>query len=1287
MAIGRPLKISRTWLAGAVLTTLAVLVSLTAGPVAHGQPPGPGSPAEVTKTHQVTLITGDRIVVQTLSNGKQAVSIAERAAGASGADTAGEGSADAAPNYHAVKENGDIYVWPADLGIYLDTLLDRELFNVSKLVRQGFADNAAKSIPVIIDYKADTVSGALPGGITKTASLRSIGAAAGREAKSRAPAFGRALQRQLQADETAIARSQEVALARTGPFAGIETVYLDEKVEAELADSVPQIGAPQAWAAGFDGAGVDVAVLDTGIDGNHPDLQGKVVAEANFTPEPSANDGNGHGTHVASTVAGSGAASGGQRKGVAPGAELMNGKVLDNNGSGLESWVIAGMEWAATNGADVISMSLQAGVTDGTDPVAQAVNQLTEANGVLFTVAAGNFGSAAQTVTSPGAANQALTVGAVDKSDVLAGFSGRGPRFGDFALKPDITAPGVDIIAARAAGTSLGTPIDNNYTMLSGTSMATPHVAGAAAILKQEFPSLTPAQLKAALMSTAAPGPYSVYQQGAGRVDVARAYSQQVFATNSPVDFGYFPYPHDNDAPVTRTIGYANHAADPVTLDLTVDVTAEDGSTPEPGLITISAPSVTIPAGGTASVDVTVDTRIGVAGLYGGVLRAQSADGSVVVRTPVGFYKEPVRYNLTVDGIARDGRPARGISWIDIVNVDDTTRFTRTVGLGQGPVTVRVPPGHYSVMGMLFTYDEPQVFALEAAIAGDPELEVTQDTTYTADARPATEVIARTDRPTEPKWWVIGTYRAAAELGSWESLLLASPPIDRMFAAPTEQITKGDFGLRAKPNLGAPELEISVAPPNAMPLDVNYAGGSPKIEGSKRLELAYAGYGRVQDFEGLDVRGKAVLITRGPLPPVGNPITFAEKVANATQAGAAMAIIHNHSPGLLLIGLASAEIPVLSMSQSQGEQLRALLQQGTKLTLTMKGIVQSPYLYDVLFAERGRILDTHTRTLNRTNTVQIDATYRAQVDSWLAGEVRHAYPAWSNFSFDGARNFDVPFRRTEYVATGDTRWFHVGWGSMTNDHIFEWSQQDPEVTYPQPDSIADTWFGQPQHPGVIRTYTGSDLGEPVVREGNTITGFVPSFMDANGRWGLHDSRTDSAPFQLFENGTQIAQSEGFFGSYEVSGSPASYRAELDVTRTAPYWRLSTNTHTSWTFDSAPPPQGQQQSVPMLLVDYDLGPLDLINRAHRGDQNIELHLHRQQGAAAAAVTGLTLSVSYDDGATWSTVPTENLGGGRFAATIHNPKSGPAPSVSLRVQASDSGGSEIDQTIVRAYGLDG
>ena len=279
-------------------------------------------------------------------------------------------------------------------------------------------------------------------------------------------------------------------------------------------------------------------------------------------------------------------------------------------------------------------------------------------------------------MTSPGAANQALTVGAVDKQNVLAGFSGRGPRFGDFALKPDITAPGVDIIAARAAGTALGTPIDDFYTMLSGTSMATPHVAGSAAILKQEFPSLTPAQLKAALMSTALPGPYTVYEQGAGRVDVARAYSQKVYANNAPVDFGYFPFPHDNDQPVTKSISYSNYTAAAVTLNLTIEVTAQDGTPAAPGMVTTSSPSVTFPAGGTASVDLTVNTPFGDASLYGGVVRAQNGDGTSSCARRSGSTRSRC-FNLTVDGIARDGRPARGISWIDVVNADDTTSSSR----------------------------------------------------------------------------------------------------------------------------------------------------------------------------------------------------------------------------------------------------------------------------------------------------------------------------------------------------------------------------------------------------------------------------------------------------------------------------------------------------------------------------------------------------------------------------------------------------------------------------------
>src|SRR5205085_10055911 len=128
--------------------------------------------------------------------------------------------------------------------------------------------------------------------------------------------------------------------------------------------------------------------------------------------------------------------------------------------------------------------------------------------------------------------------------DGLSTFSSRGPRAGDHAVKPDIAAPGEQIIAARAAGTSMGTPVDASYTAASGTSMATPHVSGAVAILAQAHPDWTATQLKAGLMSAATPiAGATVYGQGAGRVDVTRAVTQAVRAEPASLSFGFLRWP------------------------------------------------------------------------------------------------------------------------------------------------------------------------------------------------------------------------------------------------------------------------------------------------------------------------------------------------------------------------------------------------------------------------------------------------------------------------------------------------------------------------------------------------------------------------------------------------------------------------------------------------------------------------------------------------------------------------------------------------------------------------
>jgi subtilisin family serine protease len=436
---------------------------------------------------------------------------------------------------------GDTYVYPDSARPYLASgVLDDQLFNVSRLVADGYDDAALTHLPLIVTYggKEASVSTlrrravAMQGDATDVRPLTSVNGVAFAADREDTDALWSALTGTESDSAKAPGAHADAVL-----HGGVAKVWLDGRAEATLSDSVAQIGAPEVWAGGNTGNGVDVAVLDTGYDPGHPDLKDAVVDSDSFVPGEDVTDRSGHGTHVASTIAGSGAASDGKEKGVAPGVDLHVGKVLSNEGYGYDSWILAGMEWAARDvHARVISMSLGSSENaDGDTVLARAVNELSAETGALFTIAAGNDGPGAQTVRSPGTADAALTVGAVDSSDAIADFSSRGPRYGDDALKPEITAPGVGILAARSQYASNGS---GYYMSASGTSMATPHVAGVAALVAAAHPDWTGSRIKDALISTAKPTPgISADDGGNGRADAAAAATATLTATGK-IDAG-----------------------------------------------------------------------------------------------------------------------------------------------------------------------------------------------------------------------------------------------------------------------------------------------------------------------------------------------------------------------------------------------------------------------------------------------------------------------------------------------------------------------------------------------------------------------------------------------------------------------------------------------------------------------------------------------------------------------------------------------------------------------------
>ncbi|WP_392667137.1 S8 family serine peptidase [Streptomyces sp. LN785] len=1198
------------------------------------QPSGSGG------TNSVTLITGDKVTIGSAADGTTVRSF--------------ESPNGTTTGFHTSVIDGSMYVYPDAALPYVSAgKLDKQLFNVTQLLADGYDDAHTAVLPLIVRYTdAAAKSRTRPktAGSTAARRLDSIQGAALGQKREQAPAFWSAV---TGGSAAAAARSANPAFA-----GGIAKIWLDGKVKADLADSTAQIGAQQVWAQGNTGKGVKVAVLDTGVDTEHPDLAGQIDATATFVPgEQEMTDYVGHGTHVASTIVGTGSASDGKERGVAPGARLDVGKVLNGRGQGQESWLIAGMEWAARERqAKVISMSL-GGDGDGADPLSQAVNRLSAETGALFVVAAGNAGP--HNIGSPGAADSALTVGAVDSADHLADFSSQGPRNVDGGLKPEITAPGVNILAARSKDSSVGS---GYYTTMSGTSMATPHVAGAAVLLAAAHPDWTGPQLKDALVSSAKATPsYTPYQAGSGRLDALAAVHSSVFATASAYS-GFHAWPTKPAETDVQKVTYTNAGDAPVSLDLAVNaaVAAEGFS--------LSDDRVIIPAHGTSSVTLTAALdRIPTFQPVSGVITGTDSAGVVRARTLIGAVREGPRHDLTIIAKDRAGKPLSG----RVTIVSEHSMPTMTLDASGTGTVHRLPIGTYSGWLLASVQGANGPHSLGLALLPFAGVELDQDRTITLDGRKARQVQAHVPKEATAvlsRMDVSQSFGANSESDSFMPGSVSDQQdvdaYDSIWALPTAVKATDGFKFGARFRLEQPALTVSRRSKSYDDLLVKRAA-RPLPAGTRKLTAVFAGEGTVTDLARKNVRGKAVVVRRS------DTVGTEEQAKAAAAAGAQVLLVANDGIGRLQPWnepTDSAESPapltVATLNADQGGDLIDALQRGI-VTLKVTSHPTTDYLYDVVRHWSGAVPADPAWRVKPGDLARVDVSFR----NYRPGK---AYEFRNDIS-DGWggtwRAFPAPAQgeRTDWV-TADTDW-------LDDAGIYgETTQQSLNLLrYPAKKTYKVSWFGPIQRPRM-----SSYINQPT-RYGDSLIIRVPGWGDSGaGHVGDAYDNFDVQDWVGLYQGDHLlmwgnAEKAVVFG---LAPERLPYRVVADNHRGAWADPYSTHTLTEWNFTSA---AAEAESLPLIQLDYGVD----TDKAGRADRRAELTVAASHLPGTTAAIGRpSLEVSYDDGATWRRSGLDR-DGNAWRMALHAPKS--AHFVTLRVTAKDSADNSISQTITRAFGL--
>jgi hypothetical protein len=944
--------------------------------------------------------------------------------------------------------------------------------------------------------------------------------------------------------------------------------------------------------------------------------------------------------------------------------------VLGDFGFGSEADLIAGMEWAAPQ-TDVVNVSIGGLFPSPDSPVEQAVDRLTTAHGTLFVIAAGNSGPSSSSIESPGSADAALTVGAVDGTDAVAEFSSRGPVEGSYELKPEVLAPGVDIVAARAAGTTMGEPADDTYTAASGTSMATPHVAGAAALLAGQHPDWAPDDLKELLIGTAAPVAGDGYDVGGGRLAVDRAVTTAVHPERDVVEA---TLPGPRSEPHTETLTWTNTGTAPATLAL--DAVLEDRRGDAVDAVAVEPATLTLAPGATGTATLTVDGPGLDDGLYSGEVVA-TVDGGAAIRTPVAVRAAAEEVDVTITATNPAGPVGPGIlpqTLFGIVDLDDYANF-HFFGVMGGPFggedhwTLPVPKGRYAVLGQVSSGDRD---SRVTAQAGLPETTIDRDTTIVLDGAAAmplapTVTGVETGPPVASSTYMaitpeLGGGGVGLESYSW----YPEPPVRvTPMSGDPEQFTSQSIYRLQKPHFTARVGDE--------PIEVvkNHAPGE-LAEGEQTLVAVDAG-------DGTDLSGAA-----GKLAVVQVPLDPFERIAiteRAVAAGVALlAFVDEGREVLTLDGYGFAwwaEVPSIAAAGPAATRLRAAGAAGEEVTVTLTG---SPYVYDIVGpysaeVDPAPVIDRR----EQQRLARLDERFHRDPDGeGIVGDRRYPISVTlMNLDSEGP----LVERRTAHV-TPDVEWasiafadIHQDWGG--GDVFTTAASMDNGRSYAPGSRTTLRWGERPLRPGPVGIPLGISFCQPlpVARTADTLSVWLAPFQDRPDGYGCADP--DTAKMTLERDGVVIGTSEAPFGDFPVPGAAGTYRLVYEQqAEAAPYPHDSS---TTWTFRSAAPADGATEArIPLLVVDYDL-PLDTLNRPT--GRTAELKVHQVTGTPDRAIRLLKVWTSTDDGTTWRPATVSSTGTRTWRLTL--PNAAPGTGISLKVDATDTAHNRIQQTLIDTY----